>query len=383
MFRMKFKIKVLHLCSAYVQSNLYSELIKSLDKLGIRQEVYIPIKKKQDYNKEILKNLNNANFIYSKVFNDIDRLFYNHKINKILDDIKRKIDLNNINIIHAHTLFSMGGIALKLKKEKNIDYIVAVRNTDVNLFFKYMVHIRKIGIEIMKEAKKIIFISPAYKEFVINRYIPYKLRDCINQKSIIVPNGVNPFWLQNKNIRSKFIDEKKINLIYVGEFTKNKNVNISIKVARKLKEIGYNIKFIIIGGRGGYESKVKKLAKINKDIIEIYDRIEEREKLLNMYRKSDIFVMPSFHETFGLVYVEAISQGLPIIYTKGQGIDGYFKEGTVGYPVNPKNINDIVKKIEMIIHNYNEISKNCYNLVENFSWNKIIQTYYNIYKFVC
>ena len=43
--------------------------------------------------------------------------------------------------------------------------------------------------------------------------------------------------------------------------------------------------------------------------------------------------MPSRYETFGLVYGEAMSQGLPIIYSKGQGVDGYFKEGTVGYGV--------------------------------------------------
>jgi len=52
----------------------------------------------------------------------------------------------------------------------------------------------------------------------------------------------------------------------------------------------------------------------------------------------------------------------------------------VGYSVNPKDINDIVKKIDMIIHNYNRISKNCYKLVGNFSWDKITQTYDNIYK---
>ena len=98
-----------------------------------------------------------------------------------------------------------------------------------------------------------------------------------------------------------------------------------------------------------------------------------------MYRKSDIFIMPSYNETFGLVYLEAMSQGLPIIYTKREGIDGYFKEETVGYSVNPKDINDIAGKIEMIIHNYNRISKNCYNLVDNFSWDKISKIYHDTY----
>jgi len=372
-------MKVLHLCSAYIMSNLYCELMESLDELGINQAIYIPVKSKQSYNEKILNNLNNTNFIYSKIFNDIDRLFYNHKTNKILYDIQNKVNFDDINLTHAHSLFSMGGIASKLKKEKNIDYIVAIRNTDVNLFFRHLFYLRKIGIEIMKEAKKIIFVSAAYKEFVINRYVPHKLRDCIEQKSVIIPNGVNPFWLKNKHVKSEYKNKNQISLIYVGDFSKNKNIDISIKAARKLKELGCNINFTIIGSGGNSEYKIKKLSRINKDIVKIYARIEEREKLLNMYRKSDIFIMPSFHETFGLVYLEAMSQGLPIIYTKGQGVDGYFKEGTVGYSVNPKDISDIVKKIEMIVHNYNEISKNCYNIVEDFSWDKIAKMYYGVY----
>jgi glycosyltransferase involved in cell wall biosynthesis len=274
----------------------------------------------------------------------------------------------------------MGGIARKIMKERGINYIVNIQNTDVNIFFKYMFFLRKTGLEIMKEAKKIIFISPEYKKYVIDHRIPYELKDYIAQKSVIIPFGINPFWIRNKyNSRLKFIKKNEIKLIYVGNFTKNKNIHISIKVARRLKEIGYEVKFIIVGGNGEYEYKIKNLAKKNKDIIDIYDRIEEKRKLLNVYRKSDIFIMPSRYESFGLVYGEAMSQGLPIIYTKGQGIDGYFKEGTVGYSVNPKDINDIVKKIEMIIYNYNEISKNCLDLVEKFSWEKIVKKYYSIY----
>jgi len=379
---MGFKIKVLHLCSAYILSNLYRELIEALDKIGISQVVYIPTKIKQNGNngnKRILKNLNNTVFVQSKIFNDLDRFLYYRKINKLLADIKTKIDLDLISIMHAHTLFSMGGIALKLKIEKNIDYIVAVRNTDVNLFFKYIFYLKEMGIQIMKESKKIIFLSPVYRDYILEEIIPSNLQDTIMKKSMIIPNGINPLFLKNKHNRSKLGNKKNIKLIYVGEFTKNKNIDTSIKVARKLKDLGYNVSFIIVGGGGNNEYKVKKLAKANNDIVEIYGHIEERKKLLNIYRKSNIFIMPSQNETFGLVYGEAMSQGLPVIYSKGQGIDGYFKDGTVGYSVNPKDINNIVKKTEMILGNYNNISKNCYDLVENFSWERVAQTYNHIY----
>ena len=376
---MGFKIEVLHLCSAYIKNDFYGELIEALDKTGISQDVYIPVKRKKDENKKNLKNINNVTFTYSKIFNDLDRFLYFIKINKLLADIKTKIDIDLINIIHAHTLFSMGGIALKLKREKNIDYIVAVRNTDVNIFFKYLFYLRGIGIQILSESKKVIFLSPAYRDYILENIVPDYLRESIKKKSIIVPNGINSFFLKNKFIRSKPKNKKNIRLLYVGEFTKNKNIEISVEAARKLKKLGYNVKYNIVGSRGNNEYKIKKLASMNKDIIKIYDRIEEKEKLLDIYRKSNIFIMPSKKETFGLVYGEAMSQGLPVIFSKGQGIDGYFKEGKVGYSVNPNDAINIVKKIEMIINNYNKISNNCNELVEKFSWENIVRTYYNIY----
>lgn len=132
---MGFVIKVLHLCADYPHTNLYKELVENLDRIDIEQIVYIPVKRREDLNKKIIVNLKNTSLVYSKSFNNTDRLFYAHKVNKILYDIKNKVNFKSFNLVHAHFLFSMGGIALKLKREKNIDYIVAVRSTDVNLFF--------------------------------------------------------------------------------------------------------------------------------------------------------------------------------------------------------------------------------------------------------
>ena len=90
--------------------------------------------------------------------------------------------------------------------------------------------------------------------------------------------------------------------------------------------------------------------------------------------------MPSFTETFGLVYAEAMSQALPVIYTKNQGFDAQFNEGTVGFHVDPHNKDEIVEKIIKIIDNYDAISNNCVKSVDKFDWRGITNRYTKIYE---
>jgi len=79
------------------------------------------------------------------------------------------------------------------------------------------------------------------------------------------------------------------------------------------------------------------------------------------------------------VYAEAMSQGLPIIYTRGQGFDGQFKEGEVGYSVQYNSAEEISDRVKDILNNYETISKNCIEKVDKFDWDKIAKEYLSIY----
>ncbi|KUO49310.1 MAG: hypothetical protein APF76_16030 [Desulfitibacter sp. BRH_c19] len=86
---------------------------------------------------------------------------------KIFKDAVRQYRINDYSVVHAHSLFSNGYIALNLKRKFGKPYIVAVRNTDVNIFFKYMIHLRRLGVQILENADRIIFLSKAYRDKVM------------------------------------------------------------------------------------------------------------------------------------------------------------------------------------------------------------------------
>ena len=369
---------ILQLISGFSQQELYKNFIEKLQGLGFRQKVYVPVRTAAELGKNNLPESPDLSIYYSFILRKYHRILFFLKIIDVYTDLRKKIELDNIELIHSHFLFSDGAVALKIKKELNIPYIVTVRNTDVNIFFKYMFHLRNKGVEILLNANRIIFITPAYVD-VVNKYIPLEHRITINKKILIIPNGLNEFWLRNKAIKPK---KKKdvLRVLYLGDFTPNKNVKSIIEAVMRLEKHGFNIKLTLVGG-GGVKSiyVMRQLKKCDSKIVQFFERTNDKETLLKYYRNNDVFVMPSFKETFGIAYLEAMSQGLPIIYTKGQGVDGYFPQNPPGYAVNPYDLEEIMQCIVSAYNNLNTLSQNGLNHVDSFSWDIITEKYFEIY----
>ena len=366
-------MRVLHICSYYIGSKFYQKMFDSLDRRNIKQDIYVFTGHEQGTDSDYKENI-----YISKCYNKFDRVIFHLKHSKVLKDIKDKMEIEEYDIMHAHSLFSNGYVAYKLNQLYDIPYIVAVRNTDVNLFFSKMLYLRKLGVNILKNAEKIVFISEPYRKHTIDKYIPKKYKKEIERKSTVIPNGIDEFWINNKLENGVTPKEKTIRIIYVGSVDKNKNIETTTKACELLIKQGYEVEYKIIGKvmNEDYESFIKR-----HDFIE-YISYCEKEKLIDHYRNSDIFVMPSKHETFGLVYAEAMSQGLPIIYTRNQGFDGQFEEGEVGYSVDYDLPEEIVKKVKYILDNYKNISNVCINKVDKFNWDNIIREYINIYSVI-
>jgi len=364
-------MKLLHLCSDYPFTNVYRELMSVIDKNGnVDQTIYIPVKRDTDKGKRIDETMKHAEFVYSKAFNDLDRLFYHRKIDKLLRDVQSTTDVSAFDMIHAHFLFSLGGVAFRLRQALGIPYVVSIRNVDVNVFFRYGIWLRDYATEIIRNAKHVIFLSPSYKVRVLEKYIPRDLWSDVEGKCLILPNGINEFWIQNLHLAAKTMRKKQIRLIYAGELKKNKNIRTSVKVSEKLSGRGYHVT-LDIAGRGPEEREIARLSAKSNGRVRFHGFVDDRRELMKLYGESDIFIMPSRTETFGVAYVEAMSQGLPIIYSRHEGFDGFYEQGEVGYAVNPMDVEEIVERIEDICAKYEQVSDRCLSEAAKFSWERI------------
>ncbi|NDY71993.1 hypothetical protein DO021_10755 [Desulfobacter hydrogenophilus] len=384
----KTPLHILHIANSYGGTEVYSNLIRALDRLGVRQTVFVPLnaKNRNRLGKQLIKfSVPGSIIIYSSALKWYHRYLYKNKIDTTKKEIEKHVDLKSISLIHAGLFCSDGAAAFELSKKHTIPYIVAVRNTDVNTYYKKMWWKRPYFHSILEKATNIIFISPQYEQTFLN---VLKGKDIANldSKTIIIPNGIDLFYLENRIDCAKNIHDP-VRVVYAGAFNRGKNIIEVIFALDNLIQKGQRIHFSAIGKGLSFRKEdkdyIKKIYELaaNRDWIGIFES-KPKEELKLIFEKSDIFVMPSIPETFGLVYVEALTQGLPVIYATGQGFDGYYNDGNIGYGVNPSDSNDIAAKIEFIIDDYAQFSLNItqLNLKEDFSWEKISIRYLQLYK---
>lgn len=365
-------MKLLNINSNYFNSSLYRLMDEEFIKSGVEVNTYVPLHKKSNIREECRFKI--PEYVNKSIcLRRYDRLIFHLKHYKIKKDIMKNYNLNEFDMIYAHTLFSNGYIALQIFKKTRTPYNVMIYGSDINVFFKYMYHLRSLGLEILENARNIFVSCNGHKEILLEKYIPENKNKYIRDKIKVVPFGIEEFWINNKNKPKLLKKTKKIRLLTVASIERNKNQLTVLKACEKLIEQGYDIEYTIIGKVVDKEV----FDKLNKEFVNYISR-KDKEELINVYRNNDIFIMPSISESFGLVYPEAMSQGLPVIYTKNQGFDKHFIDGDIGYSVNPLNVYEIIDKIKLIYNNYDEISQNCIEKVEKFKWEKIMDIYSKI-----
>lgn len=371
------KGKLLQISNDFADQKIYINLVRNVSKYGIDQIVYVPLKweHKIDWNRDA--SIENVQYYYSYILrrNPFFRLRYFNKIRLVTKDIEEKIDLSHVSLVHAHFLFSDGGVAYNLKLKYGIPYVVSVRASDIFTFFGKMVHLRNFGNKIMQEAEKVIFINHSYVNILQKNYLRNFNKNEIGEKITVIPNAIEGKWFRNNLKPTK--SHSPFRLLYVGRIVKRKKLDIVVKALEELSKDTDSEYFLDVVGQGEFLSDVQKAPPKN---IEFHGKINDFETLVEIYSKCHVFVMPSVKETFGLVYIESLSQGLPIVYCKNEGVDGYFETGEVGVAVTPNSIKEILDAIKYIKTNYERLSKNALAASKKFTWDESTKSYISIYK---
>lgn len=372
-------MKVLHICNDFCDSKVHKNLYRELDIQGVEQTVYTYFYDPADCEKNQFEAQSTV-FVYRPILCHIHRISYHKKQRDVYKDIKSQllISSQSYDLVHATTLFSDGGLAFRVYKDYGIPYVVSVRNTDVNDFLAMAPHTWINVLRILRSASRIIFISKALKKKFCRHPLIRTILASIEEKFVVQPNGIDSYWIENVK---DSIESDNRNILYVGRFNRNKNVKRLCRAVVEMRTQYPDIKLHMVGGVDSnnlYTRAVENSIRKYPEIIIYHGRIYDNKALKDIYAKCSIFAMPSFHETFGLVYLEALTQHLAIVYTKGEGVDGMF-DYRVGESVKASSTKDIKTAIGKIISNRGSYSVSELIDFNQFRWNIIASRYIDIY----
>lgn len=267
----------------------------------------------------------------------------------ILKKIPKEFDLAGYDALIAHMPSGMI-FANKLAKIFKKPFVCGVHFSDIEVLTNpiYKLFFRSQLKKAYKNAKKI-----ACRSFVLQKKFNELMPEYAD-KTFIASSGVN---INPTTIRP--FDPSNIKVLTCANLIKRKNIDKLILAINELE--GFELKII---GDGKELKHLKKMASKN---IKFLDRLENKQVLQEM-QKSDIFILPSVNETFGMVYLEAMASGCVTVCTKNSGIDGIIKNAENGFLTDPTV--EGIKKTLLKIKNFDNVEqlvKNSLNTVKEYT----------------
>ena len=277
---------------------------------------------------------------------------------------KNMIDLSEISLIHSHKMSFEGLVGYKLSLKHDIPLVITLRQTDAMVINRKPGAIRTFK-PVIKRCKKIFYLIPQILIRMEELLGENFFRENMKQKAVFLPNIVERQVSEDKGDqvqKGHFVTVLKMN----KRIVRRKNIKKLLKAFSQLKN--YEVTLTIVGD-GEYRNVVERwVRKYNLVDKVVFAGNIPNDQIDIYYKRAEAFLLPSFSESFGLVYAEALLNGTPIMFSKGYlGFDGFY-DG-VGVGVNPRSIKSIADGIIDLNNNGEVYRKNIKELSEAGEFN--------------
>lgn len=277
--------------------------------------------------------------------------------------------LNRINIkpklIHAHFLhliyaagYYKSDYGYKLIATEHLDFMAGDDFDDETL---------QLIIVAYTNSDILTVVSPALKQNIISKF---------SFNSEVIPNIINPIFTFNDTLKNK--DKNTFNFISIAHNEKRKRLELLIEAFQLEFSASENVHLFIIGE--GTKKLSKFISSSFKNKIELLGR--KNPPIIKYYLdSSDAFVLPSKLETFGLVYLEALFSGLPVISTRCKGPEHFIKDHN-GILIDVDSLIQLRTALRDIYINYKRYDREKISMlsISQYSTHTIINKYIEIYE---
>jgi D-inositol-3-phosphate glycosyltransferase len=242
----------------------------------------------------------------------------------------------NYDILRSH-YWTSAIIAEKIKKQLNLPDVVTFHTMgkEKNRAFGNQLEpeLRIISEQaIVASADRIVTSTDEGKNNLINLY------SSAPEKIMVIPPGVDleffrPEDKQKARIALNLKDYRRI-LLFVGRLQPYKGLDLLLQSMANLPNLGTTL-LLAVGGNSGKDDELAKMNLLAKELgignMVSFVGAVAHENMPNFYNAADICIVPSYHETFGMVALEALASGTPVIAARVGGLVTIVKDGETGY----------------------------------------------------
>jgi D-inositol-3-phosphate glycosyltransferase len=280
------------------------------------------------------------------------------------------------DIIHSHYWLS-GVLGLKLQSSWNIHHLItyhtigAVKNLTCPTENSSELRLKNEK-KLAKQCDQIVVPTRKEKEYLT------KYDGIPGDKIRIVPCGVN---LDRFTPRDKISARRQLGfhsddriVLYVGRYAPIKGLDRLFTAFRNLTHLS-NLRLIMVGGDGEYSPMFKQLQSEAK-ALDIDNRLLfagriDQNILPEYYSAADVLVVPSYYESFGLVALEALACGTPVVTTPVGAMENIVQDGVTGYITTDSDPQFFAKRIESVLLKQNGFSHSkIRESVAEFTWSR-------------
>jgi hypothetical protein len=275
--------------------------------------------------------------------------------------VKKLNSSEKISLIHAHGSSPDDYGGYLLSKKLNIPYVLTVHGDSVYSLINFPSRFKN-SKKAMLNADAVIGVSSKVTERISK--ITGRTQGVYK-----IYNGYNKVDTSKLSQKSS----EKINILFAANLIERKGCEQVLRAIAILKEKHKNLKLVIAGGGKLFKKMTDLAEKLNISNFTEFEGNVIHNELIKLMSKCDIFILPSYNEALGVVYLEAMSLKKPIIASYGEGITDLVEDHVSALLVFPQDIKNIAEKLEWLITDKdlrNKIGEEGYKIIKDLTWEK-------------
>ncbi len=299
----------------------------------------------------------------------------------ILKGVQRFYSFEPFDLIQVHSTWPVGLAAPMITPALRCPFVLTMHIQDDPRLYSSQSG-GKLYRRMLERASAVVGVGHPLESF-IQEFMP----DLPEKQFRIIPNGVDLKTIHGVLECTPRNRNDWGHLVSIGNPWPCKGLDLNLRALAKMSRDRIPWKSFTIVGEGPEQPRLKRLAQELgiADRVHFKGRMSHRDALQEI-GKADIFSLPSWQEAFGVVYLEAMACGKPVIGCRGQGAEDTIRNNLDGLLVKPGDVEDLAEALRQLLENPDfarKLGDSGKSRAQEFTWERNAAQYLELYREVC